>query len=275
MPALIGLSPRLADHTFPRDDYELRLVARALGKLSELVDNQTVRILRTEFFVTLLTEFKWDGNGSLKNQIFTHLNLWFLHGKAVAVQADIGAVPHMPHPIPENCQTQQGLEEIWADEMGRLLVFHDDYSRNGEYFIGIACEKAFAGNSIGQYEPHTCSRFFPLVGPDNCDCSENNSLLANAFEPREPPGYTHPEVSFEAAQKNCFALGASEVRKPKRGSHYKVKFHGARSWILDPNDDPVPEAYLKQLEQITGFRLGTIIYTLREGKLPPLRLRFY
>jgi hypothetical protein len=82
-------------------------------------------------------------------------------------------------------------------------------------------------------------------------------------------------VSFEAAQKNCFALGASEVRKPKRGSHYKVKFHGARSWILDPNDDPVPEAYLKQLEQITGFRLGTIIYTLREGKLPPLRLRFY
>jgi hypothetical protein len=274
MPAIIGLSPRLADHTFPRDTHELHLVVRALGELSKLVENQTVRILCTDFFITLLTEFKWDGNGSLKNQIITHLNLWFLHGKAVSVQANIGATPYRPHPIPKDCRTQQGLEEIWADELGRLLVLHDNYIHDNEYFIGIACEKAFAGNSVGQYEPHTCIRFFPLVGPKDCDCNKSNSLLANAFEYEVPAGYTQTEVSFETAEKNCYALGASDVREPKRGSHYKVKFPGARSWTLDKNDDPIPEAYLKELEQITGFRLDTIIYTLREGKLPPLRLRF-
>jgi hypothetical protein len=30
MPSLLSLSPLLANHTFPRDDYELRSVAEAL-----------------------------------------------------------------------------------------------------------------------------------------------------------------------------------------------------------------------------------------------------
>jgi hypothetical protein len=273
MPALIGLSPRLADHTFPRDDYELRLVARALGELSHLVESHSVRILRTDLFQTLLTDFRWDANGGLKNQIYMHLNLWFLQGKAVAVKADTGGRPYKTHPIPEGCRTQQRLEELWADELGRLLVPHDDHARSGEYFIGVACERAFAGEPIGHYEPHTCSRCFPLVGPLNCDCRQDGSILADAFVHKVPPDYSQTEVSFEAEKKNCFALGASEVRRPTRGSHYKVKFPGARSWPLDANNDPVPENYLKELEPITGHPLPTIIYALREGRLPPLRLR--
>lgn len=273
MPALIGLSPRLADQTFPRDEHELCIVAQALGELSKLVEGNTVRILGTDFFLMLLEDFSWDQNNSLRDQIYTHLRLWFLQGKAVKVRAEIGAKPYEPHPIPENCQTQHGLEEMWADELGKLLVMHDEKAHNGEYFIGIACEKAFAKLAIGRYERHACRRFFPLIGPNECDCHKNMSKLTNAFEHPAPIDYTHGEVSFEEAKTNCFALGASRVVKPRRGSHYKVKFPGARSWPLDSNDDPVPERYLKELEGITGHNLETIIYTLREGKLPPRRLR--
>jgi hypothetical protein len=274
MPALIGLSPRLADHTFPRDDHELRLVCQAIGNLSEPVEKRSVHILSTEFFRTLLAEFKWGGNGTLKNQIMTHLNLWLLGGHAVKVNTDIGDRPYTPHPIPAGCHTQQGLEELWADELGKLLVLHDDHTRNGEYFIGIACEKAFAGEKVSPFEAHTRPRFFPLVGPKNCDCTKTKeTILADAYEYKVPPGYTQTEVTFEAGKKNIHLLGG-DVRTPTRGSHYSVKFEGARTWRLDPNDDPVPETYLRQLVEVTGLPFETITYTLREGKLPPFRLRF-
>lgn len=274
MPALIGLSPRLADHTFPRDDHELRLVCQAIGKLSESVEKRTVHILSTEFFRMLLADFKWGGNGTLKNQIITHLNLWLLGGHAVKVNIDIGNRTYTPHPMPTGCTTQQRLEELWADELGKLVVQHDDHTRHGEYFIGIASEKAFAGENVGQFEAHTCTRFFPLVGPKNCDCTKKkDTILADAYEYKVPTGYTQTEVTFEAAKKNIHLLGG-EVRTPTRGSHYGAKFPGARTWRLDPNDDPVPESYLRQLVQITGLAFEAITYTLREGKLPPRRLRF-
>jgi hypothetical protein len=275
MPALIGLSPRLADHTFPMDDHELRLVCQAIGKMSESVEKRTVHILSTEFFRMLLADFKWGGNGTLKNQIITHLNLWLLGGHAVNVNADTDGRAYTPHPLPAGCRTQQRLEELWADELGKLVVQHDDHTHNAEYFIGIACERAFAGEKVGQFEPHTATRLFPLVGPENCDCTMKGTLLADAYEYKVPPGYTQTEVSFQAAKKNCFLLGASKVRKPEGGgSHYVVTFPGTRSWTLDANYDPVLEKYLKQLEPITKLPFDVITYALREGKLPPKRLRF-
>ena len=116
MPALIGLSPRLADQAFPRDDHELRDTAVALGNLSSLVENNAARILSTKFFLDLLADFNWERNGSLKSQIYTHLSLWFLGGKAVSVTIEIGDRHYKPHPIPENSRTALGIEECWADE---------------------------------------------------------------------------------------------------------------------------------------------------------------
>lgn len=273
MPALIGLSPRLADQTFPRDDHELRLVSVAIGKLSELVEQGKVKILGTQFFVMLLQDSIWDGKGGFKNQILTHLNLWFLREKAVMVSLKTFDKTYALHPIPQNSRTEHGLEEIWADELGKLLVLHDEKVKGNEYFIGIACENAFAGHKKGQYETNNHQRLFPLVGPKDCDCKENNSALCNAFENPVPENYSLKDVSFETAKRNCGALGGSVAKNPRRGSHHRVKFPRARSWILDPNNDPVPESYLKELEAITGHRLETIIYSLLEGKLPPERLK--
>jgi hypothetical protein len=227
----------------------------------------------------LLADFNWERNGSLKSQIYTHLSLWFLGGKAVSVTIEIGDRHYKPHPIPENSRTALGIEECWADELGRLLVLHDDKVENGEYFIGIACAKAFAeppdkNVPVGNFEHHDCQRFFPLVGQDNCDCRKSTSVLKNAYHHPAPSEYTQSEVSFEAAKKNIHLLGASEVRPPANGSHYKVKFPGAqRSWTLDSNHNPCKERHLKQLEAITGHNYKTIVYTLREGRLPPERLK--
>src|SRR5215510_9565124 len=98
MPALIGLSPRLADHTFPRDDFELRLVALAIGRLSPLVENQTVHILRTDFLRMLLEAFQWDTAAGIKNEIYRHLNLCALNGRAPQVSADTGGKAYTAHP---------------------------------------------------------------------------------------------------------------------------------------------------------------------------------
>jgi hypothetical protein len=79
------------------------------------------------------------------------------------------------------------------------------------------------------------------------------------------------DISFEHAKNNCPALGGT-VWKPRRGSHHKVKFRNApRPWVLDPNNDPLPERFLKQLVPITGHSLDVIKYVLLYGKFPQLR----
>lgn len=66
------------------------------------------------------------------------------------------------------------------------------------------------------------------------------------------------------------------TEEPHGGSHYKVYFPGApRPWILDPNNDPVPEPFLRELVVLTGYSLEEIIYILSTGRKPIYRLRLY
>jgi hypothetical protein len=273
MPSLLSLSPLLANHTFPRDDYELRSVAVALGTISELVEKKTVKILATDLFIHLLEEFKWIDNQGIRNQIYQHLQLWFLNGQSVKVAIDIGTTAYEQHPVPEGCQTTDKLEELWADEMGRLVVVHDNSMPNGKYCIGVACEKAFSDKPIGKYAAHTATRYFPLIGPENCDCKSKDHVLEDAYHYQVPPEISEADISFDLAKKNCFCLGATEVKPPPKGSHYKVVFPGERPWALDANTDPIPTRFLKQLEEITGHELPVIKYVLIEKRFPPIRLR--
>lgn len=270
MPGLIGLSPLLADHTFPRSDEELRTVAEALGNLSAQVQSRTVRLLSTAFFVDLLADYKWDGKSGIKEEIYKHLRLWFLNGHAITLIPDLNGQPYALHPVPEGC-TDKGVSDLWADEFGQLLVYHDRFAQAGEYLIGVACEKAFSGGTVGLYAAHTCARHFPLVGPQTCDCRHAASLIADLYAYEIPPEVAAADVSFENAKNHCSVLGGS-VRKPKRGSHHKVKFkNAARPWVLDPNNDPLPERFLKQLVAMTGRPLDVIKYVLLYGKFPTLR----
>src|SRR5207248_2609728 len=102
-----------------------------------------------------LSDFRWDAASGIRNEIYRHLNLCLLQGRSsVPVEADTGGRPFTSHPIPQNCRSQAKLEELWADELGKVVVMHDDHIQRPDYCIGVACEKAFAGQPIGGYETH-------------------------------------------------------------------------------------------------------------------------
>ncbi len=66
------------------------------------------------------------------------------------------------------------------------------------------------------------------------------------------------DISFNQAKNNIDILGAVRVEKPRGmgGSHYIAVFEGARSWPIDKNTDPLPDDYLKELIDVTGYWTG-------------------
>ena len=70
-----------------------------------------------------------------------------------------------------------------------------------------------------------------------------------------------------------YAIGASAVENPTRGSHYKVRFPGRRSWVLDRNEDPLKDTFIKELVPITGYPFEVIKSALLYGDLPARTLR--
>ena len=179
----------------------------------------------------------------------------------------------IPHPIPRGCSRENSLADWWAEEMGWLLSQHESVAKGNESFIGVACESAFSGGAVNQYEDHQMNRVFPLVGPKTCDCTSVASLLTDAYEYEVPDNIAADNISFSEAYRNCSCLGRCCIEKPIRGSHYMVKFPGKRSWPLDKNVDPLPERFLKELVPITGYSLPTIKYILKTGEKPKKRLK--
>src|ERR1039457_5899819 len=106
--------------------------------------------------------------------------------------------------------------------------------------VGLACDKAFSGNSCGTYPGDAGKGRFPLVGPADLPKMDD-------FDRWVIPDTLHmKDVCFSDAKKNLPVIGGSVAKRPV-GSHYKVKFKGApRSWVLDRNDDPLPDRYLGQ-----------------------------
>ena len=165
--------------------------------------------------------------------------------------------------------TADNLVLFWADEMGRLLVVHDERAAPHGFSVGIACDRAFAGEALGVYPDQGGERAFPLVGPQ-----ETRSMLVDAYEWEIETEILRKRVTLEMAKANCFVLGAARISRPRRDSHWKFIFPGKRNWTLSENDDPVPIGYLRELSTITGYPLGVIRQALLTGSLPRRRLRF-
>ena len=275
MPSYVCLSPTLADHCFPRSEKQLRIVAIALGRLSELAEEQKIKIIQTSLFSQLVEGCSWEQPG-LIGEIYRHLQCWFLLAGHQTVAADLDDIQNFAlHPLPKGCAEWEGFQDYWAAEMGKLLVKHDTCSDRGDYFIGIACELAFADLAPNTYEPNVQGRRFPLVGPNTCDCTSSHALLSDGEEFDVPGWVKDAQVSFSQAKKNITVIGASHVDDPRGGggSHYIVNFPGKRPWPLDKNHDPVVPDYLNQLTKITGYPLLVIKYALIEGALPEKRCR--
>ena len=271
MPPLVCPSPVILDQSRQREITELRRIARSLGMIEKMVSEESVHVLLTPMMREVVEEFAgqpWKYR-ALMQDIFRLLSQWFLQKRAGVVELDLSSITgHSPHPVPSGCAAD-GLVMFWADEMGKLLIVHDECGPQGGFSIGVACDKGFAGESLGEYSAESISQpRFPLVDPQAA-----RSLL-DAYEWEYDDDVQKRKVTIKAAKSNCRALGCIKVLPPRRDSHCKFIFPGKRSWTLSLNDDPVRVAYLQELCGITGYPLKVVRHALLTGSLPPRKLRF-
>src|SRR5207302_1511436 len=196
MPALICLSADLADQSFPRFPEDARTVAIALGELAQLTERGIVRVVTTPVFRDLLEAYCWEQPSGLKGEIYNYLNRLLLGGGPRTIAVRVSEVNnHIAHPIPVGCDDNETYVQLWSDDIGKLLVIHDDCTAEKKYFIGVACEQAFSGKQINSYKPHNHPRYFPLVSPSTSDCNSPTALLIDADVFNVPDGFANADVS--------------------------------------------------------------------------------
>jgi hypothetical protein len=265
MPPLVCPSPKMLDQSFPRNTDELNIVSTALGEMQRLLKADEIHIILTQSIQRLAGTFEWVNSPSypLLMEIYTLVSRWFLNpheGLIIPNLLDVNS--YKPHPMPKGCDTKV-FSNTWSDEVGKLLVKHDINADRGKFYIGVGCESALCGMTLGSYSCSAGERVFPLVGPKEI------KTLDDAYIWKCSGDVLRMNIPLNSAISNCGVLGASHVEPPNGGSHYKAIFPGKqRSWIIDSNYDPVPDKYVRELESITGFELVAIKYALLEGKLP-------
>jgi hypothetical protein len=264
MPPLVCPSPNILDQSFPRSIEELRLVSKALGRLTQGLEQQEFGVVLTKpirDFIASGEFFDWSKIREFPQLQAIYYALAQLGLQQAGVQSfDLsGVLGYRKHPVPKGCLDGIIVDD-WADEIGRLyLVHHRCADRIG--FIGVACTHAFAEEPLGEYENPEDQPCFPLVGPDQVHALNDSEFWD------VPDDVSRRNVSFDDAKKKICLLGGV-VTKPSGGSHYQVKFAGHRTWPLDANHPEVPERYLRELREITGFDLPVIKYVLLLGKWP-------
>lgn len=236
----------------------------ALGEMVEIVGDGRIELILTETLGNFIECTDWcreRNSMTLLREIYQILAQLFLSQQARLTTIDLNhVVDYRPHPIPRH--SSGTLIEVWSDEVGRLLKVHDKCNKSQSYFIGIACAYAFVGDLSPGYDNQDTSRAFPLVGPEQID------ELDDAYEWEFVQNIYQKYVSVDIVKKRCTLLGGV-CEPPHGGSHIKVKFKGGhRSWVLDPNVDPIPDAYLKELVSIVHRPLPYIKHVLLTGQFP-------
>src|SRR5437868_3589403 len=127
MAPLVCLSPALFCQGIARSDDNLREVAQALGILHEPVTRHQIGVVVTDGLEKFITEFEWTPaeSGGLLAEIYRFLSALLLNRSGEIVNLELfDIVGAQPHPLPQEVQSSSGVEQ-WAEETGRLLVFHD------------------------------------------------------------------------------------------------------------------------------------------------------
>lgn len=263
MPAFLLPSPTLTDLSFPRDAEALNRIALALGSLEEEVSHGRVTLILTAALQLFVTDFDWSRteNHALLRDIFVLFNQWFLQPHDdIKIVATENIHSCGLHQIP-NGTVSAGVVDLWQEDAAKLLWANDEISEES-FLLGVACEHAFSGAELGSY-PDTTVRSLPLVGP-----AQIPEINVEEYWDCSGVALTEP-ISFAKAKKNVFCLGARRVKTPSGGTHYKVYFPNApRPWVLDYNDDPLPDRYVGQLPALCGYSLDAVKFALHQGSLP-------
>ncbi len=272
MPFYFFLPPTVLDQSFPRSQGELNRVVDTLGEVQALVAGGQCLLATTEIICEFIEDFDWQNVGpdglSILRDIYRVLSEIVARDGAASVLLNLPDTnPIILHPLPDSSFATNGLATIWQEEAGKLLVVHDQIRAGGSPFVEVPCERAFADGALGTYAPSPCPSQLPLISPNSL------STLADGEEWLVDWDDINAPVTFRLAHRNLACIGG-KVRRPHGGSHHKVSFNNAvRPWILDPNDDPVPDAYLNQLPPLCGFPIDVVRFALLHGSLPKKRSR--
>jgi hypothetical protein len=267
-PALC-LPPTILDQSFPREAKELERAAGTLGVLQGLTERGRCFLLLTPALMSFHECFEWAGVRSYPLLLDLHrlVTQWLLQPtRFIRCVSTLNVAVYSPHPAPAG-GTSGVLVDIWREETGKIHAIY--MSRCARIrCIGVACDFAFAGLPLGAYEDGLGDARFPLVGPAGL------RGLADFDEWVIPADLHRWSVRFADAKRNLHLVGGAIADKAE-GSHYKVKFEGApRSWVLDVNVDPIPDAFIAEIEPLAGLPSEVIKFALVCGELPERRPRF-
>jgi hypothetical protein len=267
---LLCPSPVLWDQSFPRSENILAIVGKALGEIQLLLEKEQALLALTPMLQLFVNDFDFDRTGPypLLTIIYNLMVQWCLQPGEVVRVIETGNIEFSPlHPLPEGCQHDQN-SAIWAEELGKVLCVHDQNAENGAFYLGIACPYGFSGLPKSTYPPKdNAVRKFPIVAKDEID------QLADSFRWEIPAGLHTQLVSFKNACDHVKLLGGT-VHHPSSGSHYTVTFPGAaRPWVLDYNEDPLKDGFVKQLVPLTHYDFDVIKSVLVTGEFPARKFR--
>jgi hypothetical protein len=269
MRPLLCPSPKILDQNFPRSADELADMSIALANIHDDLINGKFGLVIPDTFVLFIETFDWNRTGAIPlfRDMYRILENWLLKYQAEVVRPNLPKGTGAQHPLPCGCE-QSNEANLWAEEVERLLIAHDEVCGSGAYFIGVACDRAFAGEEIGTYCPEPNARHFPLVGPAQLNQLQSYWLF-------DIPGDLHQQkVTFNQAHNHVHLIGGV-VQKPNSGSHYRVTFpNGIRPWILDYNDDPQEDSRISQIVPLTGLDFDYIKFVLLRGTKPKMIGRF-
>lgn len=263
MPPLVCCSPVIVDHSFPRNTMEMHMVVETLVKMVDQLNEGIIHFGITDQLALVIESIDWVERKDYPLLLDIHRFLQQLilsPFRVVRLNLDKES-NYRAHPIPQGCEGF-GLIDIWADEMGRLLAKHDRVTSGQNYFIGIACERAYSLGQPRRYVNPDGRRALPLVGPLTIPSLDDDSRWI------VPHDISRRNVDLSSVFKNHRAIGSVGLVRPSSGSHYQMKFRGGRTWPLDSNIDPVSDRHLKELESITQFPLDVLKYALLYGELP-------
>lgn len=270
MPPALCPSSRLVDQSFPRDLEDLRTVAAALGEIGVGLKQGEWVLVIPDVFVDYLDSFDWDKceQYQLLRDIYNLLLRWFTRGSAQVLIVDCTREPRdYSHPVPLGSDASSAAVELWSGQVGKLLSLHEAAAFD-KPFIGVACDKGFAGELCGAYEPPG-QRAFRLVDQSGA------RNLSDAFHWVTDSDINRRSPTVAQVEKSVSIWGGL-VENPNGGSHYRVTFpNGDRPYVLDRNDDPQPDRYLKEICPLVGLPFDVVKHTLLNGTMPGRRFNLW
>jgi hypothetical protein len=274
MPPLLCLSPALLDQSFPKDDNELYRVLEALGEIQRYLEESRFGLIMTEYLRMIASEefcYTRFTECEYLRDINRLIQQWVLQPNNGIENVNLDEIENVQnHPPPMN-YLSRGLIELWQEEVGKLLYVHDTLCVHNEYFVGVACDSAFAGGELGEYSNPDNQRAFPLVGP------ETIITLSDAYEWDIPPEIGAKNVTLDNFYKNYRYIYATDISAPsgRGGSHCPVHFIGRRSWPLDINYNPILHDHLRTLSRTTVLPVNVLKDSLINGRFPKKVCKFH